>query len=289
MSPRHTAILSLILVMTIWGSAFAVTKATLSTVPPILFALLRFAVASVVLLPIAQLRGGAAKLKTPRALPIIVLMALSGVTLYYVGYNISLRYISASQAVLIQSAIPAVTAFFAFLFINERLNPKRVAGIAISLMGVALVMVAAAPPAGVSNALLGNGLMAFTTILWAAYTIFAKRLAEHDQIIVTAYSTAAGTVLLMPIALWEFLTRPVPDISAQDWLSVVYLGAISSAGGYWLYNRSLQQLQASQTSAFINLMPVVGVATAVIFLGESLVLWQLLGGALVLLGTWLST
>ncbi|MBA3557314.1 MAG: DMT family transporter [Gemmatimonadaceae bacterium] len=289
MSKRTVAVLSLVLVMTIWGSSFAITKTSLSTIPPVLLALLRFAVASVLLLPIAQLRGGTARLQRPIAWSTITLMGLTGVTLYYIGYNVSLYYISASQAVLLQSAIPAVTAFLAFVFLRERLSAKRVAGIGISLIGVALVMIAAAPAGGASHTLLGNVLMAGTTILWAAYTILAKRLAASDQLVVTAYSTVAGTVMLAPIAVWEVLPKPVPAFSANDWISVLYLGAISTAGGYWLYNRSLQQLQASQTSAFINLMPVVGIATAVIFLGETLVLWQIAGAAFVLIGTWLST
>lgn len=289
MSPRTTAVLSLVLVMTIWGSSFAVAKASLSTLPPILFALLRFTVASLVLLPIAQLRGGTAKLQRPIAWYTIAVMGLTGVTFYYVGFNVSLNYTSASRAVLIQSAVPAVTALLAFLFLKERLTAKRVIGISISLIGVALVMVAAAPGGSARNLLAGDALMAATTILWAVYTILAKRMADNDQIVVTAYSTLAGTVLLVPIAAWEMLSGPVPHIPAQDWLSVVYLGAISSAGGYWLYNRSLQHLEASQTATFLNLMPVVGVTIAVVFLGETLVMWQLLGGAFVLLGTWLST
>ncbi len=182
MSKRTVAVLSLVLVMTIWGSSFAITKTSLSTIPPVLLALLRFAVASVLLLPIAQLRGGTARLQRPIAWSTITLMGLTGVTLYYIGYNVSLYYISASQAVLIQSAIPAVTAFLAFVFLRERLSAKRVAGIGISLIGVALVMIAAAPAGGASHTLLGNVLMAGTTILWAAYTILAKRLAASDQL-----------------------------------------------------------------------------------------------------------
>ncbi len=107
-----------------------------------------------------------------------------------------------------------------------------------------------------------------TVIVWAIYTILAKRLADVDQLVVTAYSTAFGTLLLAPFALVELSGKSFPTISVGGWLSVLYLGAISSAGCYLLYNRSLKHLEASQTANFLNLMPVIGVATAVLFLGD---------------------
>jgi len=288
MKSRVSAIVLLILVMIIWGSSFAVTKASLAEVPPILFALLRFAVASVLLAALAQIRGGTAKLPRPIPRGIMALMGLTGVSLYYIGFNVSLFYTSASQGALIQSFIPIVTALFAAFFLKESLSAKRLLGIGISIAGVLLIMVLAAPSTNAQNPTLGNALMLGAVVVWSIYTILAKRVADIDQLIVTAYSTVFGTLLLVPAALFELYGKSFPAISASGWLSIFYLGAISSAGCYLLYNRSLKYLAASQTANFLNLMPVVGVATAVLFLGERLTLWQLIGGVLALFGVWVS-
>jgi drug/metabolite transporter (DMT)-like permease len=289
MSNRTAASLLLIVVMLVWGSSFTVTKASLAEVPPMLFALLRFGVASVLLLALAQARRGSAKVSRPAPWGTVALMGLTGVTLYYVGYNLSLYYATASQSAMIQSAIPAVTASLAFMFLKERLSLRRVLGIGLSIIGVLLILIVAAPSADARNPPLGGVLMFGAVVVWSVYTILAKQLADFDQLLVTAYVTAIGAALLVPITLFELLSKSLPAISVRGFLSVLYLGAVSSAGGYLLYNRSLKHLDASQAAAYINLLPVVGVATAVLFLGESLVAWQLLGGALVLLGTWLSS
>jgi drug/metabolite transporter (DMT)-like permease len=80
-----------------------------------------------------------------------------------------------------------------------------------------------------------------------------------------------------------------PLCCIHDWLSILYLGALSSAGCYLLYNWSLVHLDASQAANYLNLLPIVGVAIAVVFLGEAVIPVQLLGGALVLFGVWLTT
>jgi drug/metabolite transporter (DMT)-like permease len=105
---------------------------------------------------------------------------------------------------------------------------------------------------------------------------------------ITAYSIAVGTLFLIPAAFIELSGKPFPNLSTRSWLSAIYLGAISSSIGLLLYNRSLKHLEASETASFLNLMPVIGVITAVIFLGEQITMWQVTGGALVLTGVFIS-
>jgi drug/metabolite transporter (DMT)-like permease len=289
MSQRTVAIVSLVLVMAIWGSAFSVTKAAITDVPPITFALLRFFFALAVLLPLAFARHKRTAQSLRGAWRILAVMGVCGITLFYVGSNLALAYTTATQGVIVQSTIPVVTALIAVFALHERPSGKRIVGIILSLVGVVLAVLIAAPSQDASNPLLGSALMLGAVVAWALYTILAKRVATADQLVVTAYSSAIGTLFLVPLALLEVRGAALPALSLQAWLSLVYLGVVSSAGGHLLYNRSLIYLDASQTATFINLAPIVGVASAVVFLGEAIVGWQLLGGALVLLGVWLTT
>jgi len=289
MSQRTKAILSLVVVMAIWGSAFPITKAALAYVPPMTFALLRFAVALSVLLPFALTHHKRAASSISGAWGTIAAMGVCGVTLFYSMVNIGLSYATATQAAIIQSIIPVVTAMIALVVLKERPSGKRVAGITLSLAGVALVVLTGTASGDARNPVLGSVLILGAVIAWAIYTILAKRVATVDQLVITAYSSVIGTVLLVPLALFEQpgVTPTAPPL--QVWISIIYLGAFSSAVGHLLYSRSLAHLDASQAATFINLVPVVGVAVSVIFLGEAIVGWQLLGGALALLGVWLTT
>jgi drug/metabolite transporter (DMT)-like permease len=107
---------------------------------------------------------------------------------------------------------------------------------------------------------------------------------------VTAYSTVCGTALLAPAAAYElaFGSAFTPlAVSVGSWLGLLYLGWVCSALCYLLWNWSLQHLDASQAGNFINVIPVVGVASSALVLGEAVTGSQIAGGALVLVGVWL--
>lgn len=288
MKNQVSSILLLIAVMIIWGSSFAVTKDSVNNVPPVFFALLRMSVASLILLIVAQVRGGISKIKRPVPWKIIFLMGLTGTCLYYICFNTALVYTTASTGALIQSFIPVVTVILAFIFLKEPLSVKRLIGIGISIAGVLFIIFMAAPAGKAKNPFLGNLLILASVFIWATYTILAKRVSHIDPIMVTAYSITVGTLLLIPVVLIELSGKPFPKLSGRTWLSAIYLGAISSSIGLLLYNRSLKHLKAGETASFLNLMPVIGVITAVIFLGEHINLWQVVGGALVLTGVFIS-
>jgi drug/metabolite transporter (DMT)-like permease len=290
-SDMKNQVLSIILltsVMIVWGSSYSVTKASLNAVPPIFFALLRMSLASILLLILVQLRYRKSKMPRPIPWMIICLMGLTGTCLYYTFFNMGLFNTTATNAVIIQSFIPVVTALLAFVFLKEPLYVKRLIGIGISIAGVLLIIFLAAPSGKARNPFLGNILILTSVFVWATYTILAKRLSNIDPLLVTAYSITAGTLLLVPVTFVELSGKPFPVIAGKTWLSLIYLGAISSAAGILIYNYSLRHLTASQASSFLNLMPVIGVIIAVVFLKESLTPWQVAGGVLVLIGVLIS-
>ena len=289
MRGQRLSIILLLIAIVIWGGAYVVTKSGLSELPPMLFALLRYCVASVLLVPIALARGGLAKLPRPRPWKTLVLMAINGVALYYFLFNLALTYTTASQVALIQSSFPAVVAIMAVLWVHERLTRQRVLGIILAVVGVALIVARTEAGASARDPWLGNALAFASVLIWSVYTILAKRVAEADPIAVTAVVAVLGTIMLIPAALIENANASLPSISAEGWLKIVYLGALASAVSYLLYNRALRDIDASLAGVFINLSPVIGVISGVIFLGESITPVAILGGALVLAGVWISS
>jgi drug/metabolite transporter (DMT)-like permease len=274
--------------MLVWGSAYVVTKWVVLEVPPLLFAFLRFAVASTILVALARSRGGPRSLE-PLPLGTLALMGLSGVTLFYIGFNVALVYTTVTEGALIQGAIPAATAGLAMVCLGERLSRTRAVGIAVSILGVALILLTVGEATQARDPLLGNLWMLLTVVSWAVYTVLGRSLRAALPLTVTAYSTLLGTLGLAAAAGFELAGHPPPAVSWSSWLAALYLGAGPSALAYLLWNQALRHLDAGQAANFLNLIPVVGVASAALFLGEIPTPGQLVGGSLVVGGVWLSS
>lgn len=282
------AVISMLFVMLVWGSSFAVTKNAITIVPPLTFALLRFLTASICLQAMLMLRkkNNAPKKRIP-FVPLLV-MGLTGVTCFYTFFNYSLVYTSASMGALIQAFIPVIIALLAFIFLKEKISGIQQLSILISVTGVALVSYFAHPDTSSGNPFLGNCLMLVAVIAWSVYTVVSKKLADYDVLKVTCYSTYIGTAFLIPFVMVELWHKPLPAINAEGWISIIYLGVVASAVSYYLYNHSLKLLSASLAGIFINLDPVVGAALAIIFLHEEVTVSLVVGSLMVLAGTWIS-
>jgi drug/metabolite transporter (DMT)-like permease len=287
MESRHVAIVTLIAVMIVWGSTFVVTKAAIVDLPPLTLAFVRVAIGALVLLPFAWTR-----VRSGEPLPWAWLwaMAFIGVSMYYVVFNWSLSLTSAAQGALVQSSIPAVTACIAMLWLREAATRARIFGIALSIIGVLVVFAEGAQSsAAAPQPAFGNLLMFASVVCWGVYTSIAKRVAQYDSIVITSIVTAIGALLLLPLAVIELWSRGLPNPGVNAWLGAVYLGVFASGAGYLLYNFSLKQMAASQVGVFTNLIPIVGVLTGVIALGEPLSWQAILGGVIVMIGVGITT
>jgi drug/metabolite transporter (DMT)-like permease len=137
--------------------------------------------------------------------------------------------------------------------------------------------------------LLGNLLILAAALAWGFYTIIGREVSRKmPHIVVSAFSTLAGTVGLIPFATYECWRYGFGPISSQTWLAVLFLGIVASALTFVLYNYALTRLDAGEAGVYVNLAPIVTLAGAALFLGESLSASQLLGGAFVLAGVYLA-
>lgn len=288
-SRRSLAIFAVIVLMVVWGSTFVVTKAAARDLPPLTLAALRFLIASLVLIPIALSRGGLQRLPRPVPWSALTLLALTGVAGFAITFTYALVYGSASQGALIYAALPAAIAVAAVLFLHERPTGRRIAGIALSIVGVALLIMTGTPDAGSPQPLLGALWMLGAVTVWTTYTVIAKRLADDDPIVTMAAVSTLGTLMLLPAAALEIAQLGWSNPSLSAWGSVLFLGVVASALAYIVYAFVLRELDASLVGVYTNLDPIVGVLIAVAFFGETLHGGQVVGGALALAGMWLAS
>ncbi len=285
---RTYALTMLVLVMVVWGSTYVVTKAAVREIPPLTLAVLRYLIAACVLVPIALARGGSLRLHRPFPIAPLAWMGLTGIVILTVGFNYGLIYGSASQGALLYAVSPAALAIAAVLWLEERLSRRRIAGIALSVAGTALVVASGEIDRSAPRPLLGALCMLGGIVAWACYTVIAKRLAGADQVVVIAWVSLIGMAMLVPFAAVELLQGPTPRPGLDAWLATLFLGAVASAIAYVWYNLALRELDASLVGAYFTLDPIIGVVTAILFLGEVLRGGQVAGGMIALAGMWMA-
>lgn len=289
-SSRTISVAAMVFTTTMWGLSFISTKVLLRRLAPIQVAFLRHAIASVAIWIAAAVARPNIRVSL-RDLPTMLIAAVVGIPIYYYFENTGLLYLSAATASIITASTPAMTAAIESIFYRRRLPLAGWAGILVSAGGVALVVqsgaaqAAAASAAGRSDFLLGASMLLTSSFAWSLYTIFNRpNVASYGSLTTNAYQITFATAVLYVATLrngvpWrEALSRP------EVLLNLGYLGIFCSAVGYLLYLFALQSLGPTVVSAFINLVPVFGVAGSALILGEQITLVQLVGGAIVVLG-----
>jgi drug/metabolite transporter (DMT)-like permease len=278
-------VVAMLAAVSLWGPSFVATKLALREIPPFTIAFLRFFVATCFLYPVWWLSNerDAFSMSGRRYL---FLGGLLGVAMYFFLENLGVQLTTASDAALLMAAIPVISLLAEVVWFKQDIPWRRGLGIAISILGVFLV-IGQAPALGGRGRLLGDLLVMTAAFCWAAYGLLGKSLSHYPKLTVVAHQTMYGALMLLPLALLEIARWR--GLSWVAGLSILYLGLMCSTVTYLLYNYALKALTAGQVSAFLNLVPVIGVITAMIVLGEQIQLVQILGGGVIVAGVAIST
>lgn len=268
----------------IWSSTYILIKGMLDDIGPFVLAVARFVVALAVLAPLARRQGFRWRMALEGRW---LRFGASGVALYFGLQNLGLVFTTAGSAALITASIPALTALVAYFSLGERLLPRQMAGVGLSVVGVALV-VRSGLEVGDVTTLIGNLCVLAASLAWGVYTVQARRIsADVPAVVASTAGIAAGTLLLLPIAAVEWAVHGAPTVSAPLVGGVLFLGVAASALAFLWWNSGLRHVHASAAAAMANLVPVVGLGLA-LAVGETVTALQVAGGALAVAGVVLS-
>jgi drug/metabolite transporter (DMT)-like permease len=276
----------LVAVPAIWGGTFVAGKIVVATLSPLMGSFARYVIACAALLVAAfVLEGGLPRLTGRQWLGTLVLGAL-GVFAYNLFFMGALVKLPASRAALIIALNPAITIAISALALGEKLSVRRWLGVAIALLGVAIVVTRGElGTLGSGSVGMGEVLMFAAVVSWALYTIGGRRvMGGLSPLAATSYAALWGTLLLGLFAAPEFGSLSAARFDWRMVVSLIYLGVLGTALAFVWYYMSVKKLGASVTSIFNNLVPVFGVAISVLLLGEPLLWSMLVGGAVTIFG-----
>lgn len=275
---KPEAIAALVIAAASWGSAATFIKFALDSWGPITLLIAQLLSANLVLWSAVLIRG----YRRPPHLWKVVLLGALEPGLCYALLTVGLLFTAAANAAVISAMESFFAVILAAIFLKERLTKRSVAGLAIALSGV-LLLEAGGGPSGVH---LGDALVLGGILAAGFYVVLARTIAEdYDTLTMTAHQFGAGLVLALPFAVARWLTGSEAIIQPRpvsSWAAALGVGIIGYAGSFLLYNFAIARVRAGPASMMLNLMPVFGLLTALVFLHERIGILEVLGALLIL-------
>ena len=272
--------------MFIWGSSFIALKSAMNDLEPFTIIFLRMLIASLCFLYFVKdfIKYDFSK----RDIKLIILLALFEPCLYFIFEAKALQLTSASQAGMITSLMPVITAMAAGYFLKEIISGQLILGSFIALCGAVFLSLQASTTISAPNPILGNFFELLAMVCAAGYTIVARYLSDkYSALFITAIQAFIGAIFFFPFFIYEYTTVDM-NFTANALMWTVYLGVVVTLGGYGLYNYALTKIEASKAAMFIYLIPVFTLILAFLILDEKLRMIELLACIAILFGVVIS-
>lgn len=267
----------------IWGANFTVVKYGTRVLAPLAFNSVRVALAALALTLIALLRRG--PWPSGRELGTLLGIGMIGNGLYQVLFVEGIARTRASDAALVISAGPAFVALIGWLAGTERVSPRACIGIALSIAGIALVVLAGTAAAPGQSTLLGNGLVLAGSLCWALFSVLLKPFTHRvDGVQLSAATMVGGAIALLAVASPSVATANWRAVGPAAWGAIVYSGIAGLVIAYLFWYRGVRVLGPTRTAMYVNLQPIFALLIAWAVLGERPGATQLLGAAAVMTG-----
>lgn len=272
-----------VLLALVWGVHWAIAKVGLSYLPPFTYGVLRVATAAVTLAVILAVQG---RIKVPSRhdVPIVLVGGLGQIAAGIILMNIALQFLPAGRSALLAYTTPIWVVGLQVLVLRARPSGRELLAVALGLGGIAILLNPASIDWRASGVLAGSGMMLLSAAIMGA-TILHLRHHRWE----------GSTLDLM---FWEVLVATVPlgvlavafeSGRSVQWqlpavLCVLYSGSLATAFAYWA-SQSIQRTLAPMATAISLLaVPVVGIVTGAVVLGEQISLGDLIGFAITFIG-----
>jgi drug/metabolite transporter (DMT)-like permease len=269
--------------MVAWAANFIVVKAAQEQIPPVTFALLRFAVAAGMLLLILRWREGSFGWPGRDALAILALGGL-GFGIYQTLWSVALQDIPAGDSALLIATTPVITALLAVRSGADVLTKTKLGGSLVSFAGVGLI-VASGPGLALGAALVGDLLTLIAALCWSIYTAFgAPILRRHSPLRTTAWAMVGGTLVLLVPGLFQGFEASWSSVTGEAWAGLAFSALVPAGIANVVVFSAIRLLGPTRITVFQFLVPFIAVLLGAALLSEPIRVEQLLGGLVIVLG-----
>jgi drug/metabolite transporter (DMT)-like permease len=263
---------------------------------PIAIATFRFLIAGafflVAILIEKKRRKNYTLLVKKKELPILLLLALTGVTFFFTAQYTGIQMAEPSiAAIMVCLLSPILITLFSTIIFKEHLTKKQAFGIGIAALGAFIVIAGGTVSlAGDQKFLLGSLILLFTPVLWATYNLLAKNMIDrYSPFLIAVYVNVLGGLCLVPFSLAEHSFHQIFTMSLNSWLAILFLAVACSLLGYFIWLYVMKQAGPTITSSFLFAEPVITTIFAVTFVGDRLGTFIPVGAFLIFIGVCLVT
>lgn len=279
----------------VWGASFTVVELVLPVVPPITITLLRTLISCIMLLVMMRYAGGYLPRRLVEWAPFF-LLAATNLAVPFALTTWGQVYIEGGLASILLSVMPLFTALLAWWFMaDEALTMNKAVGVVLGLLGIVLLIGVDAMRTLGAN-LLAQLAIVGAALLYAISSVFIRRVyplqpaglsAWALRLRITSAQFVAAAILLLPFSLW--LESPWRlHIGLDTWGYLIFLGVGVTLLATLTYFFLIEQFGAGTASTTIYLIPVAGVLSGVLVLGEELTTQMLAALALILGGIFMA-
>jgi drug/metabolite transporter (DMT)-like permease len=272
----------------LWGGNFSAIKELLETLEPLDVVFLRGFGALAFFLTYLMLSRRPFIPMERQDLLRLVAIGVTGITVMNLAMTFGQELLPAALASLIVTSNPVFTVLVAAALGLEMITRRTLAGIGLAFTGFLIVLLwgtGSSADFGGSQ-VKGVGLVLMAPLAWAFYTVLSKPLlSKYPPFHVAAYTSIAGTISFMSIPfLQDGTIERIGNLDRQGWAAAIFASVLAYALAYFLWYKGLEYLTPSQTAIYIYLVPVFGVLSAWLILGETITIWLVLGGLSILAG-----
>lgn len=276
----------LALAASIWGGMYVVSKVVLTVVPPLALVWLRYLVALAALGGIGLASGVSWGVRR-KDVPLVAAIGVIGYAISIGAQFIGTKLSTAQLGSVVTSSTPAFMVVFAYVLLKEPLSWRK--GLSVIMATIGVLTVVGLGSVDRSHQL-GGLVLGLAALTWALMSVLVKRIpGDYSPLVVTTYGILVAAVVLTPVAVVQLRGVLLDELARPSiWGGVLYLGVVSTAGAFYLWNRGLQLVEAGAGGIYFFLQPIVGTLLGWLFLDERVTVSFWVGSGLVIAGVLLA-
>ncbi len=272
---------------TIFGFSFLFSKRALDLTSPFVLLGFRFLVAFLALNIIIAVKKIPIKLIKPQ-FGMLLLLGLFEPVIYFIAENYAVTLISTSIIGTVIAIVPVISVTLGFIFLRERVTPFQIVWTCVSVVGIFITTLGQK----IADFNWLGFILALIAVLAAAmYNVLGRKISvQYSAVERTYIMFLMGSVVFPVLGLIEYRSDMqlllIPLRSVDFWVSVLFLGGVSSVAAYLLLNYAITHISIAKASIFANITTVISIFAGVLILKESFGVFQIIGSVVVILSAY---